>query len=417
MGGGGKTNRRCEKNDPSRVRRFNRQLLESLFPKLIVPHGFEPPRGGVPLGAGMGDARRGGGRGFVADRRDRHVRRFAAHRDCIAYGQSDDRYGGVRLVFVSKSLYQQIVEATGKASQKRVKQIAKERTAATTFTHEPAGLATVEHQRAVRRVRPDPGAEVDADRSRPLHALRQVRRGMRREPHARLVRLAADSGQRRPADGRSRLFLDGPRVQLFDNDKIKNYLVPATCRQCKDPVCLIGCPVGSIHKGDNGQIVIEDWCIGCSRMCRSTVPMARFRCTRSASFHARARAGRHHLPGSATDGKFDTPTPIRHDRDFVAMYEPDASIEFFHAFDLTRAEAARSKAFLLNIESAAKDVTAMINGKAIELKKLDAKEAKQKGWNYEAMLSHVNEKTPEMLRAKRLRKRSCVRERMKSRSA
>src|SRR5881628_3346116 len=55
------------------------------------------------------------------------------------------------------------------------------------------------------------------------------------------------------ADGRSRLFLDGPRFG--------RYLVPTTCRSCLDPVCMIGCPVGSIHRGDNGQIIIENSCI------------------------------------------------------------------------------------------------------------------------------------------------------------
>src|SRR5581483_319590 len=65
------------------------------------------------------------------------------------------------------------------------------------------------------------------------------------------------------ADGRSRLFLDGPRFG--------QYLVPTTCRSCLDPVCMIGCPVGSIHRGDNKQIVIEDWCIGCE-MCARQCP-------------------------------------------------------------------------------------------------------------------------------------------------
>jgi CRP-like cAMP-binding protein/Fe-S-cluster-containing hydrogenase component 2 len=65
------------------------------------------------------------------------------------------------------------------------------------------------------------------------------------------------------SDGRSRLFLDGPR---FDK-----YLVPATCRSCLDPVCMIGCPVGSIHRGNNGQIEIEDWCIGCG-LCANNCP-------------------------------------------------------------------------------------------------------------------------------------------------
>ncbi|MHC4390514.1 MAG: cyclic nucleotide-binding domain-containing protein [Planctomycetota bacterium] len=64
-------------------------------------------------------------------------------------------------------------------------------------------------------------------------------------------------------DGRSRLIREGPRFG--------NYLVPSSCRQCHDPVCLIGCPVGSIHKGAGGAIVIEDWCIGCS-VCADQCP-------------------------------------------------------------------------------------------------------------------------------------------------
>ena len=50
-------------------------------------------------------------------------------------------------------------------------------------------------------------------------------------------------------DGYSRLFLDGPRFDRF--------LVPSACRNCIDPACMIGCPVGSIQKGDGGQIVIR----------------------------------------------------------------------------------------------------------------------------------------------------------------
>lgn len=61
-------------------------------------------------------------------------------------------------------------------------------------------------------------------------------------------------------DGYSRLFLDGPRFERF--------LVPSACRQCLNPSCLIGCPVGSIERGDNGQIVIRDWCIGCNTCAR-----------------------------------------------------------------------------------------------------------------------------------------------------
>ncbi len=64
-------------------------------------------------------------------------------------------------------------------------------------------------------------------------------------------------------DRRTRLYLDGPRWL--------GYLLPVTCRSCLDPVCMIGCPVGSINKGDAEQIVIEPWCIGCDK-CANQCP-------------------------------------------------------------------------------------------------------------------------------------------------
>lgn len=64
-------------------------------------------------------------------------------------------------------------------------------------------------------------------------------------------------------DGRTRLYLDGPRFE--------NFLVPISCRSCLDPVCMIGCPVGSINRGELGEILIEDWCIGCG-VCADQCP-------------------------------------------------------------------------------------------------------------------------------------------------
>lgn len=64
-------------------------------------------------------------------------------------------------------------------------------------------------------------------------------------------------------DGRTRLFLDGPRFG--------RYLIPVSCRACRDPVCMIGCPVGSIRRGNNLEMVIEDWCIGC-QLCARNCP-------------------------------------------------------------------------------------------------------------------------------------------------
>jgi Fe-S-cluster-containing hydrogenase component 2 len=64
-------------------------------------------------------------------------------------------------------------------------------------------------------------------------------------------------------DGVSRLIRDGLRW-----DK---YLVATSCRHCKDPLCMVGCPVGSIRRRNSLEIVIEDWCIGCG-LCASNCP-------------------------------------------------------------------------------------------------------------------------------------------------
>jgi CRP-like cAMP-binding protein/Fe-S-cluster-containing hydrogenase component 2 len=64
-------------------------------------------------------------------------------------------------------------------------------------------------------------------------------------------------------DGVTRLVRDGLR---FDK-----YLVATSCRSCRDPLCMVGCPVGSIRRRDSLEIVIEDWCIGCG-LCANQCP-------------------------------------------------------------------------------------------------------------------------------------------------
>lgn len=64
-------------------------------------------------------------------------------------------------------------------------------------------------------------------------------------------------------DGMTRLIREGPR---FDK-----YLAPSSCRMCLDPVCMIGCPVGSIRRTENLNIFIEDWCVGCG-ICAKQCP-------------------------------------------------------------------------------------------------------------------------------------------------
>jgi CRP-like cAMP-binding protein/Fe-S-cluster-containing hydrogenase component 2 len=72
------------------------------------------------------------------------------------------------------------------------------------------------------------------------------------------VRACADTH-----DGITRLVREGLRYDRF--------LVATSCRQCRDPLCMIGCPVGSIRRKESLEIVIEDWCIGCG-LCAKQCP-------------------------------------------------------------------------------------------------------------------------------------------------
>jgi CRP-like cAMP-binding protein/Fe-S-cluster-containing hydrogenase component 2 len=72
------------------------------------------------------------------------------------------------------------------------------------------------------------------------------------------VRACADAHE-----GVTRLVRDGLR---FDK-----YLVATSCRQCRDPLCMVGCPVGSIRRRNTLEVVIEDWCIGCG-LCAENCP-------------------------------------------------------------------------------------------------------------------------------------------------
>ena len=72
------------------------------------------------------------------------------------------------------------------------------------------------------------------------------------------VRACADAH-----DGVTRLVREGLR---FDK-----YLVATSCRQCRDPLCMVGCPVGSIRRRNTLEVIIEDWCIGCG-LCANNCP-------------------------------------------------------------------------------------------------------------------------------------------------
>lgn len=131
-------------------------------------------------------------------------------------------------------------------------------------------------------------------------------------------------------DGRSRLFLEGPRYE--------HYLVPLTCRSCLNPVCLVGCPVGSIRRGKNLEIQIEDWCIGCG-LCAKNCPFGSIQMHDVGVIPAGARGWRYRADksdGSQVPNNFKNwvtgQAPFRLDKDFRESAGGPASAYWF-AYD------------------------------------------------------------------------------------
>jgi CRP-like cAMP-binding protein/Fe-S-cluster-containing hydrogenase component 2 len=173
-------------------------------------------------------------------------------------------------------------------------------------------------------------------------------------------------------DGRTRLFLDGPRFG--------QYLIPTTCRSCRDPVCLIGCPVGSIRRGDNLQIVIEDWCIGC-QLCAKSCPYGSIQMHDLGLIQEQTHGWRfEHSSGVSGEQwigpKFDDrdwmpgATPFLWDRDMETLVptgaEPSFAFRYTFQIDadlLVNPEAA----FKLSLDSAAREMAVEGEGRKAKL--------------------------------------------------
>ncbi len=69
----------------------------------------------------------------------------------------------------------------------------------------------------------------------------------------------------------TRLERRGPifkrRVHMESN-KHEHLLMPSSCRHCRDPECMVGCPTGAIHRNPDGEVDINDNCIGCDNCAR-----------------------------------------------------------------------------------------------------------------------------------------------------
>ena len=53
----------------------------------------------------------------------------------------------------------------------------------------------------------------------------------------------------------------------------KNILIPTSCRHCREPTCMIGCPTGAIQRDIHGEVFHTDGCIGCGN-CAKRCPFS-----------------------------------------------------------------------------------------------------------------------------------------------
>ena len=381
-----------------KLRSFNRRLLELIVGSSIQTYGVTPPRTLAYRSS----------REWVFPTDDEIARRADSaligeiglfenaprSATCVTYCHPESKLGNVQLVYVDKELFQELLKDThqniGATSSQHLKQVAAQRKQVTTarmnlpvwqessFNQRFDDLGLMQGQKLML---------IDLDRcTRCDKCVEACVESHTKHWWTGLLPFTSNTG---PLDGRSRLFLDGPRVQMMDGASVKNYLVPSTCRQCKDAVCLFNCPVCSIHKGDNGQIVIEDWCIGCTQ-CANYCPYNAIQ-MHSIGIIPFSTFGWSYRP--RTGQVIEDHTPFRYDPAFADLLRADDRMDFSYGFTLSPAQIKTSRIFLLQIESMivmktpGAAIMARINDQPVTLKE----QAKK---NWEATLVVQKDKNP-----------------------
>ncbi len=71
---------------------------------------------------------------------------------------------------------------------------------------------------------------------------------------------------------------DGNPRFIRHGETFQNWMVANACMHCVDPVCMIGCPTGAIHRSMSGGSVVinDDTCIGC-QTCANACPYSNIR--------------------------------------------------------------------------------------------------------------------------------------------
>jgi Fe-S-cluster-containing dehydrogenase component/CRP-like cAMP-binding protein len=66
-------------------------------------------------------------------------------------------------------------------------------------------------------------------------------------------------------DRRGPIFRRRAALKAGDYEHV---MLPSSCRHCRDPECMIGCPTGAIQRFADGDVDINDNCIGCENCAR-----------------------------------------------------------------------------------------------------------------------------------------------------
>jgi WD40 repeat protein/CRP-like cAMP-binding protein len=331
------------------VRRYNRFTLEALYPQMIS-------RRARPVGPPMILSYRSRGE-FIGEMGV--MTREPRSATCIAHGQPNEG-GVIELVKISEQTFWKLINSA------------------------PGIRAKVEAEVAARKQASQERAKtsIGDDTRQVLLSARFEELGLIQGQKLMLIDLdrctRCDECVRGCVnthdDGRSRLFLDGPRFG--------KYLVPTSCRSCLDPVCMIGCPVGSIHRGDNKQIVIEDWCIGCG-LCSDQCPYGSIQ-MHDLGLVAEAARGWRFLPATGVaDKNWNSPRyspanwltgrpPFLFGREFHATIGEHASqqqaapgeqaIYFRYEFDVPGSQLGQYSQFRVEVTSADPTCLVYING-------------------------------------------------------
>ncbi len=61
------------------------------------------------------------------------------------------------------------------------------------------------------------------------------------------------------------------RLKRERGPTLANVHMPISCRHCEDPYCMTDCPADAIHKSPNGEVFIDEKCIGCGN-CMNACP-------------------------------------------------------------------------------------------------------------------------------------------------